>query len=242
MVSMSGAAAEPSRSARQELVKTLVEHSWARPDALRPTARPHIVLMAAIATAAAAIAFGAVLQLVHPGRHGRTAGPSPPTSSFTAVTGWGCRRAADYGFLAQGSTSNWYTVPSGGWAHDGCHGQFESIPMTGLEPTAGQNQIAEWWFTPPAAMTRCAVSVFRPAPDQRGLAASAAQFYVLDGRHGTQLAGFVLDEAVDPGTWAAAGSFPIGQNGIAVELADRGVPALAGVQLAITQVRVACTT
>lgn len=239
---MPDATAEPSRSGRQELAKTLVEHSWARPDALRPTARPHIVLMAAIGAAAGAIAVGAVLQLVHPTRHGGTAGPSSPTSSFTAVTGWDCRRGAHYGFLAQGSTSNWYTVPSGGWARDGCHGQFESIPMTGVETTAEPDQVAEWWFTPPAAMTRCAVSVFRPAPDQPGLAASAAQFYVLDGRDGARLAGLVLDEAADPGTWAAAGSFPIGQNGIAVELADGGVPALAGAQLAITQVRAVCTT
>jgi hypothetical protein len=254
MVNTSGGTPGPSRSARQELVKTLVEQSWARPDALRPTARPHIVLMAAIAAAAVAVAVGALIAILHKSSSGSTAGlsplssaasvssPSPALSSFTAVSGWDCGSGTDYGFVAQGRTSSWHTVASGGWAQDGCHGQFESIPMTGSKTTDDPNQYAEWWFTPPAAMTRCAVSVFRPAAAQRqDSAASAAQFFVLDGLGGSRLAGFVLNEAADPGSWAAAGSFPVSQNGIAVELVDRGVPAFAGARLAITQVKVVCT-
>lgn len=263
MVSTPGGTAGPSRAARQELVKTLVEHSWARPDALHPTARPHIVLMAAIASAAAAIAVGALIGLLHKGSSGSTSGlsalssatpasaaspatsgsqPSPATSSFTAVSGWGCGSGADYGFATQNRTSSWYQVASGGWAQDGCHGQFGSVPMTGGNSTGSPDQLAEWWFTPPAATGRCAVDVFRPAPAQRkDSAASAAQFLVLDGLGGAQLGDFVLNEAADPGSWAAAGSFPVSQNGIAVELVDRGVPAYAGARLAITQVKVVCT-
>lgn len=254
MVSPPGGTARPSRAARQELVKTLVEHSWARPDALRPTARPHVVLMAAIASAAAAIAVGALIGLLHKGSSGSTSGLSalpsatpgsaapPATSAFTAVSGWGCGSGADYGFATQDRTSSWYQVASGGWARDGCHGQFGSVPMTGGNSTGSPDQLAEWWFTPPAASGRCAVDVFRPAPAQRkDSAASAAQFFILDGLGGTQLGGFVLNEAADPGSWAAAGSFPVSQNGIAVELVDRDVAAYAGGRLAITQVKVVCT-
>jgi hypothetical protein len=239
--------ARPTRTMRQEFVRTLLEHSWARPEAPRPAARPHIVLMVAVFAAAAAVALGAVLQLVHPARKAKTAASPPPppaaTAPFTAVTGWDCGSGAgDYGFVAAGRTSGWYTVASGGWAQDGCHGTFEAIPMSGNKAMDDPNQFAQWWFTPPAAMARCAVSVFRPAPYQRqDSAATAAQFFVLDGRHGTRLAGFVLNEAVDPGSWAAAGTFPVSQNGIAVELVDRGVPAIAGGRLAITQVKVICT-
>jgi hypothetical protein len=114
--------------------------------------------------------------------------------------------------------------------------------MTGSNTTQSPNQVAVWWFTPPAATARCAVDVYRPAPARRqDSAASAAQFFVLDGPGGTRLGGFVLNEAADPGSWAAAGSFTAGQNGIAVELAGRGVPAFAGARLAITQVKVICT-
>lgn len=259
MVSTSGGTAGPSRSARQELVKTLVEHSWARPDALRPAARPHIVLMAALASAAVSIVVGVLIGVLHKSSSGSTSGlsslssgtsasglspatsgssPSPATSSFTAVSGWDCGSGADYGFVTAGRTSSWYTVASGGWAQDGCHGQFESIPITG--GNTSPNQVAEWWFTPPAA-ARCAVDVYRPAPAQRqDSAADAARFYVLDGLGGSRLGGFVLNEAADPGSWAAAGSFPVSQNGIAVELVDSGVPASAGARLAIAQVKVSC--
>jgi translation initiation factor IF-2 len=158
------------------------------------------------------------------------------------VSGWDCRSGADYGFMAQGRTSSWYTVARGGWAQNGCDGTFESIPMTSSKAIGAPDQSAEWWFTPPAAMTRCAVNVFRPAPAQwQDSAATAAQFLVLDGPDGTPLGAFVLDEAADPGSWAAAGTFPVSQNGIAVELVDRGVSALAGARLAITQVKVVCT-
>ena len=57
--------AQTARFARHELIHALVEHSWARPGTLRPAAKPHIV-MVSVLTAAAAIAVGAVLQLVHP--------------------------------------------------------------------------------------------------------------------------------------------------------------------------------
>ena len=113
--------------------------------------------------------------------------------------------------------------------------------MSAGSATSGPNEVV-WWFKPSPAMTRCAVMVFRPAPQQRqDSAATAAEFYVLSGQSGTPLAGFVLDEAADPGSWATAGTFPVSQDGIAVELVDSGRPPTAGARLAITQVRVRCT-
>src|SRR5260370_11742346 len=109
-----------ARSTRQEFARALVEHSWARPAAPRPAARPHIVLMVAAFAATAAIAAGAVLQLVHPIRVPRAAAPAPPppapAAPFTAVTGWDCGGgAAGYGFRAPGRARPRYTLPRGGW-------------------------------------------------------------------------------------------------------------------------------
>ncbi len=104
-----GSASEPTRPMRQEFVRALVDHSWARPEAPRPAARLHIVLMVAVFAAAAAVAVGAVLQLMHPARKAKTAAPSPSppaaTAPFAAVSGWGCGGGrGDYGFVAQGRT------------------------------------------------------------------------------------------------------------------------------------------
>ena len=235
--------AEPSRPTRQEHVRALVEHSWARPGAQRPAARPHIVLMIAAFAAAGAVATGLILQLIHPIHVPKPPAPPPaPGAPFTAVTGWDCYGgAANYGFDAQGRTSAWYTVPRGGWPQSGCDGTYESVPATS-KASQGQSQVATWWFTPGSAMTQCAVMVFRPTPQQpQDSGSTAAQFFVLSGQGGTPLAGFVLDEAADPGSWARAGTFPVNQDGIAVELVDNATPASAGGRLAITQVKVRCT-
>jgi hypothetical protein len=236
-----------TRPTRHESARMLIEHSWARPHAPRPAARPHVVLMVAVFVAAGAIGVGAVLQWLRPIRLAEAAASPPPppapAAPFTAVGGWDCGSGGgNSGFVVQGRTSSWYTVASGGWAYDGCHGTFEAIPMTGNTAGTGPDQVAEWWFTPGPAMTRCAVMVFRPAPQRRqDAAATAAQFNVLSGQGGTPLAGFVVNEAADPGSWATAGTFPVSPDGIAVALVDRGVPTIAGGSLAITQVKVTCT-
>jgi hypothetical protein len=235
-----------NRTIRREYRRALVEQSWARPDTPRPVARPHVILMVAVFAAAGAVAAGVVLQLIHPvGRPKPAQAVPPPPKSiapFTAVTGWDCGAGSDRGFVVSGRTADWYTVAQGGWGADGCHGTFEAIPMTGDKAKDDQNQYAVWWFTPTAGMTRCDVEVFRPRPDRRqDSAASAAQFYVLAGRGGTRLAGFVVDQSAQPGSWADAGQFPVGENGLAVQLVDRGVPAGPGDRLAVAQVRVRCT-
>ncbi len=237
---------EPTTPTRGEFVRAIVEQSWARPDAPRPTARPHIALMVAVIVCVAAVGAGVVLQLWHPVRRPQVAPPVPPPRSvatYTAVSGWDCASGADYGLDVHGRTSDWYTVASGGWAQDGCHGTFEAIPMSGDKGKDDPNQYAVWWFTPGPPITRCSVLVFRPKPDHhQDSAATAAQFYVLAGRAGDRLASFVLDETASPGSWATAGTYPVSPNGIAVQLVDRGVPAASDARLALTQVKISCTS
>lgn len=244
MVAPPEAATEPGRPTRQETVQALVEQSWARPAVPRPAAKPHIILMVAVFITAGALGLGAMLQLLHPVRLPKPppppAAPAPP---FTAVTGWDCGYgSSSYGFEAQGRTRAWYTVPNGGWPGNGCHGTFESIPMIGNTNTGTPSQSAVWWFNPGNGTTRCAVMVFRPAPQVRqDSAATGAQFYILSGLNGTRLASFVVNEAANPRSWAAVGTFPVTQGAIAVELADSVAPPAAGARLAITQVKVTCT-
>jgi hypothetical protein len=244
VVAPSEATTEPGQPTRQEYFQALVEQSWARPTVPRPVAKPHLVLMVAVVVTAGALGLGAVLQFIHPIPLPKPPPPPPaPVPAFTAVSGWDCGYGgSNYGFEAQGRTSAWYTVPSGGWTQDGCHGTFESIPMTGNTNTGGPSQSAVWWFTPGSKITRCAVMVFLPAPQVRqDSAATVAQFSVLSGLNGTPLASFVLNEAADPGSWAAVGTFPVTQGGIAVDLVGSGAPPTAGARLAITQVKVTCT-
>jgi hypothetical protein len=240
-------ATQPARHARHELINALVEHGWARPGTQRPAAKPHIVVMVAVFAAAAAVGAGLVLQLIHPIRMPKPPAPPPkppaPAPPFTAVTGWNCAAtSADYGFTAQNRTSAWYTVSSGGWTQDGCDGSFEAVPMTRSQPGQGPSQVAEWWFTPSAAMTRCTVLTYQPGSLRRPYAAAtAAQFYVLSGQNGSPLAGFVVDQRADPGSWAAAGTYPVSPSGIAIELVDGGQRQTPADLLAITQVKVSCT-
>ncbi len=236
----------PGRTERREAARALAEHSWAKVDTPRPMARPHLVLLAVALVAAGALGAGVVLQLVHPVPLPKPTKPAAPPAAtaapYTAVSGWDCAGASDRGFDLQGRTTAWYTVGSGGWAQDGCHGTFEAIPMSGDSTRDDTNVSAVWWFKPGTAMNRCEVQVFVPAPQNRqDAAATAAQFRVLTGRTGAQVAGFVLNQTAQPGHWAAMGTFPASDSGIAVELVNRGVPATVASRLAVTQVRVHCT-
>jgi hypothetical protein len=235
-----------NRPTRHEFARALVEHSWANPAAPRPAARPHVVLMVAALALAVAVGTGAILQLVHPIPMPKPPAPPPvPAAPFTAVTGWNCDGGGGAsGFDAQGRTSAWSTIASGGWPRNGCDGTFEAIPLLTKKASQdqSQNQSAVWWFKPTAEMTACTIMVYRPAPPARqDSAVTAAHFDVLSGQDGTQLATFVLNEATDPGSWAMAGTYPVSPEGIAVELVDRWEPSAPGDLLAITQVKVKCT-
>jgi hypothetical protein len=237
---------EPPRASRREAVQALVEKSYAEPDAPRPVARPHVILTVAVLAAAGALAAGVVLQLVSPvalPTPVRTAPPAPLTAApFTAVSGWDCGISDDRGFDVQGRTSKWYTVPTGAWGRDGCHGTYETIPVSGDPAKDTPGLVLEWWFQPGPAMTRCDVSVYQPAPGRaRDAGATAARYLVLAGHGGSVVAAVVGNQTTNPGTWQRLGTFPVSERGIAVRLVDRGGAATSGGRLAVTQMRVECS-
>jgi hypothetical protein len=229
---------------RREFVRAFVEQSWARPGSDRPVARVHIALMVTMGMVAVALVTGVVLQMLHPIKLSPAANVVPASAAphYTAVSGWDCGTGADRGFDVTGRTAAWHTVARGSWAHDGCHGTFEAIPMSGSAHDHDQNQLATWWFTPGTGMSRCDVAVYLPSVDQpTDSAATSAQFFVTAGRDGSIFASFVVDETARRGQWQPVGRYPLSQGGIAVELINQGVPASPAARLAVTQVRVTCT-
>jgi hypothetical protein len=232
----------PDREDRRDAVRALVEHSWVDTQTPRPVLRPHWLLLAAALAAVAAFGSGVVAQMVDPVALAKAAPPPAPTpapATYTAVSGWDCPGTADHGFEPAGRTSAWSTIGQGGWPQNGCDGSFETMPMTGVADKDDSTQYAEWWFAPANPVTTCTVSVYEPA-SQGSQYATAAQYWVLAGQNGAPLAGFVLDQTAQPGTWTTVGTYPINPGGIAVQLVDRGVPATAASRIAITQVRVQC--
>jgi hypothetical protein len=229
---------------RWEFARAFVEHSWARPGADRPAARPHVVLLVATLAAAVALGAGVAVQLIWPAKLDKTATRAKAAGTagaFTAVAGWDCPTTTNSGFDAVGRQASWYTAPDGGWAGDGCHGTYEMIPMSGQATADDPGQFALWWFTP-AASARCAIQVYVPpgGTDNHDRATSA-QFFVLAGRSGTPFAQFVVDQRSQPGSWVPVGTYPVNSSGIAVQMVDRGVPGSPSAMLAVAQVKVACT-
>jgi len=234
--------AGPDRDDRRDAVRALVEHSWADPETPRPVLRPQWLLLAAALAAVGALGSGVVAQMVDPVAAAKAApapAPTPVPAKYAAVSGWDCSQSADHGFEMDGRTSAWYTIGQGGWPQNGCDGSFETMPMTGVADKDDSTQYALWWFAPANSVTTCTVSVYEPASPGSGYA-TAAQYWVLAGRDGAPLAGFVLDQTAQPGTWTTVGTYPVNPGGIAVQLVDRGVPATAASRIAITQVRVQC--
>jgi hypothetical protein len=244
-VTAAAARSESPGTRRREFVRAFVEHAWARPGTERPVARVHVAMMVTMATMVGAVLVGVALQLLKPVKLAQAVPVAVATGtrpSYTAVSGWDCATAADHGFDVDGRTAAWNTVARGGWGGDGCHGTFETIPMSGKAGSFDQNQSATWWFSPGGAMTRCDVSVYLPAPeDPLDVAATAAKFFVLAGRSGGQFASFVLNQTAERGAWKQVGTFPTNQSGIALRLVNQGLPIPATARLAVTQVKVDCT-
>jgi hypothetical protein len=232
-----------ARQERRDFVKAFREHAWARPGSARRHARPQIVVMVAAGAAAVAVVVGVVLQLIHPVRLAKAVEPvaAPAGAGYAAVTGWDCGFAADHGFLSGGRNAGWYTVASGGWTRDGCHGTFASLPMSGKADVDDSGQFAQWWFTPGSEVARCAVAVYVPRGDHpTDAGATAAVYHVLSAQNGTPMAQFTVNQSTAAGQWVAAGEFPVVSGAIAIQLGNRGVPASGDARLAIAQLRVTC--
>lgn len=234
---------EPAEQ-RQEFLRAFTEHGWARPGIERPTARPHVTLVVATIAMVAALLAGLAMQLISPVKLPRSAPAAAPkptlAPTYAAVAGWDCAAADDHGFVVNGRQSTWATIGHGGWAQDGCHGDFEAVPFAGT--TSASAATAEWWFALGKAMKRCQVLVFLPVPDRTVYEPVRSVTYsVLNGPGGAEFARFTVDQAASAGTWILGGNYPVGTAGIAVRLSNAGRSPSARAGLAVAQVKVGCT-
>ncbi len=243
MTDPSDEARRQAMALRGEFVSAFVEHVGPRPASERMGVRLPAVLVVAALAAAGSVVVGVFWHLIRPTKPAvpNAGAAAAARTTYAAVAGWDCVAANDHGFEAQGRSAAWRTVPSGGWRGDGCHGTYESIPMSGKAGVDDSAQYARWWFTPTSGT--CGVSVYIPdvpegSPEAAG---SAVHFAVSTGRGDPPYAEFVVDQTGQRGQWATAGSFPVKDKEFVVTITDRGVPKRPGDRIAVTQVRIACS-
>lgn len=231
---------------RREFLRAFTEQGWARPGVERPTARPHVTLIVATVATLLALLAGVAMQLIRPVRltpAAKTAASASPTkkpATYTAVAGWDCAPAGDHGFSASGRQSTWATIGQGAWSRDGCHGDYQAVPFAGTDSSNAAS--AEWWFRPSSAVKRCQVLVLLPVSDGTVYQpVHEVTYSVLNGSGGTEMARFTLDQAVQRQTWRPGGTYPLGDNGIAVRLSSSGPAPSARAGLIVAQVKVRCT-
>ena len=250
----------PESAQRSEFVRAFVEHGGALPEGERLVARPHTVLLLAVAAAAGALIYGIFADLIHGDSSGTglstaTAATTAPVGrvtdnvanrangDYTAISGWDCVGTEDHGFVATGRTGDWLTVSRGGWTGDGCHGTFETMPMSGNASAEDTRQSLVWWFRPGDKMRRCRIEVYVPRAEKGAdIGATAAHYSVLSGRSGTSYGEFAVNQAVNAGRWVDAGTYPVNDDEIAVRLGNRGVPdkTVPGARIAVPQLRASC--
>ncbi|GAA1685861.1 hypothetical protein GCM10009765_38950 [Fodinicola feengrottensis] len=229
---------------RQEFLKAFREQGWARPGVERPTARTHVTLIVATVATLFALLAGVAMQLIKPvplkDKTPAAAASPAAVGTYAASTGWDCTVATDRGFTVDGRQSTWVTIGQGGWAQDGCHGDFEAVPFAGTG--AAKTPTFQWWFRPPDAMKRCQVLVFTPVPDTSVYQpVHAATYSVLDGSGGAEIARFTVDQTTAAGTWTPHGTYPVGSGGVTVQLSAAGLSPSARAGIAVAQVTVRCT-
>lgn len=228
---------------RKEFRRAFSEYGWARPGTERPVARPHVTLVIATVSTLVALLAGVLMQLVKPVKLPKAATPPPPRAAaptWSAITGWDCGASTDRGFDADSRLATWMTVARGGWAGDGCHGDYEAIPFTNRKAARGPT--VQWWFAPGEAMRKCALSVYVPTPDRATFTpVSAVRYSVLGARGGTEFARFTVDQTKLRGSWVVVGTYPVNRSGIAVSVNTVGHPPTARSMVAVTQVKAACT-
>ncbi len=158
---------------RREFVRSFVEQAWARPGTDRPVSRVQVALMVTMGVLVLAMLTGVVLQLLRPVPLDKPAVTEPVSAAptYAAVSGWDCETGPDRGFDVAGRTAAWYTVATGGYAEDGCHGTFEAIPLSGDADRYDQIPIGRVVVLPGRADTPVrarGLPAGRPAPGRLG--------------------------------------------------------------------------
>ncbi|GAB2943616.1 hypothetical protein GCM10027280_35330 [Micromonospora polyrhachis] len=243
------ASAPAAIAQRSEFVRAFVEHAGDPPASERLTVRwPTLITVSAL-VCLGTLVVGVFWGLLRPmpdaekeaarraasGPNGAPSAGAPTT--WTAVAGWDCAAATDRGFDAQGRSAGWQTMPSGGWAGDGCHGTFAILPIPDKKEN-GTPQSANWWFTPPSGMNSCRVSIHVPGAGYPS--AKTVRYSMRAGGNGTPYAVFTVNQAENLGKWVDVGSYPVHQNQIAISLDPTDASGARASRVVLGQIRVHC--
>jgi translation initiation factor IF-2 len=174
-----------------------------------------------------------------PARKAPAAPPRIGRASFVGVAGEQCPEDGGKGYRRAGSTgghrsgsrhhggrtgssqSSSYLRRTGGWTGNGCAGAFHAVPLTGQSRSSAHSL---WWFRTGAVQRgSCAVAVYVPRAQARGdVTARPAYYNVLTGSGLAATRSFTVDQVANQGRWVSAGTSPVRDGTIAVQLLNRG--------------------
>jgi hypothetical protein len=172
--------------------------------------------------------------------------PRAPAVPFSAVAGDGCPHSSTRGYQEIGrytdGSRGWYSRSSGGWTGDGCDGSFDALPMSGSATRDDRTAYVVWWFKPAnLRQGSCTLSVYIPTGrEYQDVAGDPAYYNVVAGEGNyDRISGFAIDQIANRGRWLTAGTFPLRDGQIAVQMVTRGQDPN-GEHLAAAQVRASC--
>jgi hypothetical protein len=172
--------------------------------------------------------------------------PRAPVVTFSGIAGDGCRHDSTRGYQEIGRYSDgsrgWYSRSSGGWTGDGCSGTFDALPMSGYATRDDTSAFVVWWFKPAnLRQGSCTISVYIPTGREfEDVAGDPAYYNVVAGQGNyDRVSGFRIDQIQNRGRWLTAGTFPLRDGQIAVQMVTRGQDPN-GEHLAAGQVRASC--
>jgi translation initiation factor IF-2 len=170
----------------------------------------------------------------------------PSGATFTAVAGDGCPHDGTRGYAEVGrytdGTRGWYSRSSGGWTGNGCSGSFDALPMSGSATRDATSAFVVWWFKPANfRQGTCEISVYVPTGNDFQDVAGSPAFYnmFVRERDWVRTAGFSIEQIQARGSWVSAGSYPLRDGQITVQMVTRGENPN-GEHLAAAQVRASC--
>jgi hypothetical protein len=172
--------------------------------------------------------------------------PRLAVATYSAIAGDGCRHDSTRGYQEIGrytdGSRGWYSRSSGAWTGDGCSGSFDALPMSGSATRDDRSAYVVWWFKPSnLRQGNCTISVYIPTGREfEDVAGDPAYYNVVAGEGSyDRVSGFTVDQIANRGRWLTAGTFPLRDGQIAVQMVTRGQDPN-GEHLAAGQVRTSC--